>query len=64
MKTNMPTRQQMFAAQKTMTDRGWNHVLSVLDSDSDEGRTDFGLLYARGDERFWMNHKTIGNLPT
>lgn len=56
-----PSRQEFFAAQKILQAGGWEHVLSTLDEVKDGDR--FGLLYVKGESKFWLNHLTIASLP-
>lgn len=58
--TRIPMRQEFHAAQKTLRADGWEHVLSAMHADGD---FKFGLLYAKGVKRFWLNLLTIDTLP-
>ncbi len=61
MTKNLPTREEMFAAQQTLKANGWEHTATLMSGD--KGDANYGLLYARGEERFWLNKDTIDNLP-
>lgn len=54
------TAAQLKAAQTALTVAGFAHILSSM---NDGGSDKFGLLYARGEETFWLNKLTINNLP-
>ena len=50
---------------KMLTDRGWTKVGAMLVDDArKEGVADFGVLFMRDGEKFWLNYKTINNLPS
>ncbi len=57
-----PTRLQFRDAQTRLEGAGWTHVLTVM-ADRSTRADGFGLLYARGPARFWLNRDTIGKLP-
>jgi hypothetical protein len=56
------TRERAFAAMAQMEKDGWEKRLSVL-QDRGHENGEYGILYAKGDRRFWLNNKTIDNLP-
>lgn len=51
------------AARQSLTAGGWEEVLTACSSLGDSG-TEFGILYAKDGKEFWLNFKTIDNLPT
>jgi hypothetical protein len=53
----IPTRQEVSAAVAALRKAGWEHRLSVMSGDKGAG-TEYGMLWARGDERFWLNVNT------
>jgi hypothetical protein len=53
----VPTRAQASAAWAALRKAGWEHRLTVMSGDRD-GSTEYGMLWARGDERFWLNVNT------
>lgn len=62
--TRKPTRQETFAAMATLQSRGWVQTMSIMDDQAKvPGYTTFGIVFERGGEEFYLNYKTIGNLP-
>jgi hypothetical protein len=61
----MPTRNQMNDAYQTLKARGFEHIGSLMVDDArKDGVVDFGMQFKAVDGRmFWLNFKTIGNLP-
>ncbi len=62
----MPTRQQFAEATKTLKDRGFEQLGTMMvDNAKSEGFTEFGMHFLRVSDhaKFWLNFKTIGNLP-
>lgn len=58
-----PSRQEFESIKRQLKQDGWTHVLSAMDGDSKDGRTDFGSLFKKDGREFWLNWKTIGDAP-
>jgi hypothetical protein len=62
--TKMPTPAEFNAAAKNLSDRGWTLVGTVMVDDAKKpGVINFGRMYTRSGDKFYLNFKTIGNLP-
>ncbi len=60
----MPTMKQFNDAANKLTVMGWEFVMSMMVDDAKkEGVTEFGRLFTKNGQRFWLNFKTIWNLP-
>lgn len=60
----VPSRKEFFAAQNILAARGWEHTMSIMQDDAKkEGVTNFGCVYVKNGQEFYLNFKTIGNLP-
>lgn len=63
-KIKMPSRQEFDAAAKKLQDAGWIRGSALMIDDAHkDGVVEFGIHWRRNDERFWLNYKTIGQLP-
>jgi hypothetical protein len=62
--TKMPTPAEFRRAEAKMVAAGWVKVCTVMVDDAHRPTvTEFGILFNRGAGRFFLNHKTIGDLP-
>jgi hypothetical protein len=59
-KTDTPTVSNMMDAMSVLRGRGWEHTLSATKAGPSK---DYGLLFERGAERFWLNRDTMNSLP-
>jgi mannose-6-phosphate isomerase class I len=50
------------AAEQQMKKAGWTEILSACSSAGDS-IDEFGTLYIREGQEFWLNYRTIGSLP-
>lgn len=57
----MLTPHQVKSAKAAMISAGWDYILSAIKSDKSSG--EYGLLFTKGEERFWLNVETIDKLP-
>ncbi len=63
-KGKIPTVKEFADAAKRLTDAGWELVGTVMVDDAHKPEVvNFGRLYTRNGERFYLNLKTIGQLP-
>jgi hypothetical protein len=63
-RTKMPTREEFDAADRRLKAAGWEHVATLMADDAKKpGVTDFGRKYSKGAGMFWLNYKTIRDLP-
>lgn len=63
-KPKMPTPAEFRAAAAALVVRGWQEIATVMADDAKkDGVTNFGRLFRRGADRFYLNYKTIGALP-
>lgn len=62
--TNKPamSREQMHRAVTTLRASGWEHIATVM-ADKSTQQDGYGMRFARGEERFWLNVETFTNLP-
>lgn len=58
----LPSRETMIKAMSALQNEGWEKRMTVM-SDESTRSDGYGILYAKGDERFWLNKDTIENLP-
>jgi len=49
------------AAEAILRGQGFREILTLCSSSGDAG-TEFGTLYTRGGEVFWLNHKTLPSI--
>jgi hypothetical protein len=61
MTTMKISRRDMDEAVSKMKANGWNHVSTLMVDD--RRNKDYGLLFARGDRRYWMNIDTWDSMP-
>jgi hypothetical protein len=60
----MPTPREFDVAAAKLVLAGWELVSTIMADDAKKpGVTNFGRLYVKGGERFYLNFKTISNLP-
>ena len=50
------------SAELHMKQAGWENILSACSSAGDS-IDEFGTLYIRDGQEFWLNYRTIGSLP-
>lgn len=60
--SKLPSREQMMKTVQILKSSGWEHRMSVM-ADKSTQCEGYGMLFARGEERFWLNKDTISNLP-
>jgi hypothetical protein len=61
---NNQIRQQLIEAKKQLKAAGWTHILSVMaDNAKQPGVEDFGSLYKKDGQEYWLNIKTLDRLP-
>jgi hypothetical protein len=54
------TATQLFATREAMRKAGWVHTLSVNEVNAG---TNFGSLWEKDGQKFWLNFRTIESLP-
>ena len=59
----IPTRREMNEVIATLKANGWEHTATVMADDASPENHEFGLRFAKGTERFWLNLYTINGLP-
>lgn len=61
---SMPSRAEFTKAEEQLKAAGWIHGATMMVDDAHkEGVTNFGKCFHRNGETFWLNFKTLGNLP-
>ena len=58
------TRNDLKRAREILNIRGWTYVGTVMhDGDGPARGQNYGLLYSKGTENFWLNQETFRKLP-
>ncbi len=59
MAINADLLHQIKQAKKDLAAAGWNHICTTM---NDGGTKDYGLVYTRNGEKFYLNIETVNNV--
>jgi len=64
MTNQMPGRKAFAGASKALKAVGWAHIATIAADDAkQDGVTNFGMMFTRPGETFYLNYKTITSIP-